>query len=345
MSNLNVDDLFGTPSTPVYEGVNNAEVDPFLFKPNAAKMPDKQYNCVLRILPYIAKDAQGNYQAPKSILTKYVSYIKDASGNNQVICDNPESVGNRQNPIHNTFFQLWGSKSELIQTKLKSCSLSVQENYVVCQILDNKSEPNTIGQLRLFKFGKNIKKVIDGALEDQYTPSDPYRLGSGQPVVFLNLKTKSFNNSECNDTTNVKCMVSSAFDFVINPLNNNEHIKLDGSNVEGLRTWKEWYLASMPTWDKYCYVEPTKEQLDKVLANFQTYFNILNGVGTTVGAQAVQNVQGTMAQPKPQNPLESFGNMAQQGAYKQAPIAPTAQPQPTQSTASEMSYDDIMNQL
>ena len=279
-----IDSIFDEESKPVYE-VRTSDVDKNLFKPKAANQPNKEYSAIIRLLPYFEFDEDGR-PLKQSILTKMVASIPNVNNTNLVICDNPETVGDRNNQITSTFWDLWHKADASLKETLKKCSLNTEKNYAVCQILKNDSEPETVGKIMVFEFGKSIHKLVDDAKADEDAGGDCFSLRSGTPIIRLKIGTKSLGSKEVNDMNNVECVYLKQYDFVMDA--NGNKVMTDGSDPDSLRAWKNWYLDFVKTlkdsWDRYKYKEPTAEQYIKIADNYKTFYNMAGVVSGTVSA-------------------------------------------------------------
>lgn len=248
MSNLN--DIFNMP-TDVKEITKDVAktktVDENLYQPSVDDAPDGVYTATLRFLPYI-KDIK------LSTISKYVYYLKDANDENGFYVDDPQTIGEKS-PIAQMYWKLKNSKNA-VDNKLAENFNRNYYNYSLVEIVKDPQHPELVGQIKVFRYGKKIKEMID----DESNGDEPCNVFDPFNGKNFNLKLKrvgGFNNYDSSKFGNVSPMTIDG-----------EKVTVDNA---GKKKIVEYLDNNSPDITVYDYKEWDAEMTEKVNRCLRTY--------------------------------------------------------------------------
>ena len=145
------------------------------------------YTSVIRFIPYVANPS-------KSLITKYVSYVKNPITNQAIYVDDPRSIG-QKSPILDMFFNCWGTNNAQIRDFAKQ-HISTKQQYVsLIQIIQDEQHPELVGKIMVFKFGKKIFDKLEaeqkGIMGNGINPFHPI---TGRYFLIKCISQSGFNN-------------------------------------------------------------------------------------------------------------------------------------------------------
>lgn len=175
--NLKVDDI------DTHKDEKKAVSD--LYSPKADDGKDGVYKALIRFLP-------NPKNLSKSILRKYVYWLEDQEGKGAYY-DSPSTVGEKC-PVQDLFFKLRNSESAAdrqASEKLKRRNIF----YSLIQIVKDPQNPELQGEIKILKYGWQLKKKIDEELNPEFSePTQVFDLFEGKNFEFIITKQARFNN-------------------------------------------------------------------------------------------------------------------------------------------------------
>lgn len=219
-----------------------------LYSPKADDGNDGVYKALIRFLP--------NPKNPsKSLLRKYVYWLEDDEGNGSYY-DSPSTIGEKC-PVQDLFFKLRNSDSAVdrgMSDKLKRRNVF----YSLIQIIDDKQNPDLNGQIKVLKYGWQVKKKIDEELNPEFSePTQVFDLFEGKNFEFIITKQAGFNNYD-----------SSKFQ------GSRSALSIDGTAVERTPDSQSKVIEhlnnapDLDQWDYKAWDEATRSKVMNVLAQY-----------------------------------------------------------------------------
>lgn len=226
----NLDDFFN--AKPVVTETATERVE---FKPNPKKGQNGVFQAVVRFLPNPVDPAN------KSMLKKYVVYLKNPVSNKQMSVDCPSTVG-QQDPIQNTFFALRGSSNPILQENSKLFSRKQQiASYV--QVIDCKSDPSLVNKILIWRYGTKVEAKIQAEMNPPMGEGhNPFNLLTGRPFNVQVKEVGGFPNyDEC---AFFDLNISQSGMRIVNNTNGQQQIYVVTPDTISTQQGKEWYLTT-----------------------------------------------------------------------------------------------------
>jgi len=187
MENYNeTDDLFGGSLDSKMDFLNEKKVSNSdgVYRIDLTKVKDKKrgYRSVIRFLPNLTKDGKVGQAAIEKI-AHYVN-IKDAKELNGWF-DSPKNFGEKC-PLTDLYYQMMNSKNVLLQERAKSLNYS-KKYYSYVLVIEDEQQPDLVGKIVLFSYGKTIKDKIAAERNGEITgvPCNIFDLAGGKDFVLL----------------------------------------------------------------------------------------------------------------------------------------------------------------
>jgi len=187
MSTYNeTDDLFGGSLDSKMDFLNEKKVQNSdgVYRIDLTKVKDKKkgYRSVIRFLPNLTKDGKVGQAAIEKI-AHYVN-IKDAKELSGWF-DSPKNFGEKC-PLTDLYYQMMNSKNVLLQERAKSLNYS-KKYYSYVLVLEDEQQPDLVGKIVLFSYGKTIKDKIAAERNGEITgvPCNIFDLAQGKDFVLL----------------------------------------------------------------------------------------------------------------------------------------------------------------
>jgi hypothetical protein len=175
--NLSVDDIDS------YQKTESKGSD--LYKPTADQGKDGIYTSLIRFVPN-PKNPQ------KSIVRKFVYWLEDGEGKGSYY-DSPSTIGEKC-PVQDLFFKLRNSESA-VDKKMAEKLKRREIYYSLVQIVKDAQNPEMEGQVKVFKFGYQIKQKIDEELNPQFDePCQVFDLFEGKNFELKVTKSAGYNS-------------------------------------------------------------------------------------------------------------------------------------------------------
>jgi len=166
------------------------------YGPTADKGKNGVYQSVVRFVAW--------WQDPQhSIFDKWVSWLVDPVTNRGRFVDCPSSIG-KPSILQDMFFKLW--KSESIQERQKAAIFSRKHSFAtIVQIIKDDQNPDLVGKLMIWKFGKKIFEKIEAEKKPLVgEPHEPFDLLYGKAFQVVITKVAGFNNYDQSKFLEVK---------------------------------------------------------------------------------------------------------------------------------------------
>lgn len=166
------------------------------YGPTADKGKNGVYQSVVRFVAW--------WQDPQhSIFDKWVSWLVDPVTNRGRFVDCPSSIG-KPSILQDMFFKLW--KSESIQERQKAAIFSRKHSFAtIVQIIKDDQNPDLVGKLMVWKFGKKIFEKIEAEKKPLVgEPHEPFDLLYGKAFQVVITKVAGFNNYDQSKFLEVK---------------------------------------------------------------------------------------------------------------------------------------------
>lgn len=247
----NLDDIFSMP-TDVSEITQNivsqkGNVDENLYTPKPDEAADGVYKATLRFLP----NAKNVHQ---STISKIVYFLKDANGENGFYVDSPKTVG-EDCPMAKMYWKLKKSKSVIDQQLTENIS-RMMFNYSLVEIIKDPQHPELVGQIKVFRYGKKVKDMIEKESHDEDEPCNVFDPFNGKNFSLVVKKVSNYPNYDSSKFGN-SCPMS-----------------IDGEKVPVSEAGKKKVLAFLkdaPDLSVYEYKEWSEETRERVYKNLRTF--------------------------------------------------------------------------
>jgi hypothetical protein len=154
-----MDDLFGTNLDTKMDFLNEKKPQSAdgVYRIDLTKVKDKKrgYRSVVRFLPNLTKEGKVGQAAIEKI-AHYVNIkeAKELSG----WFDSPKNFGEKC-PLTDLYYQMMNSKNVVLQEKAKCLNYS-KKYYSYVLVLEDEQQPDLVGKIMLFSYGKTIKDKI-----------------------------------------------------------------------------------------------------------------------------------------------------------------------------------------
>ena len=187
MENFNeMDDLFGGNLDSKMDFLNEkkAQNADGVYRIDLTKVKDKKkgYRSVIRFLPNLTKEGKVGQAAIEKI-AHYVNIkeAKELSG----WFDSPKNFGEKC-PLTDLYYQMMNSKNVVLQERAKSLNYS-KKYYSYVLVIEDEQQPDLVGKIMLFSYGKTIKDKIAAERNGEITgmPCNIFDLAQGKDFVLL----------------------------------------------------------------------------------------------------------------------------------------------------------------
>jgi len=206
---LNLENIFSFDSSGAYENTTQTITSKFknIYKPSMGKEGVKRYLSLLKFLP-------NPESISKSIICKRELYLINPLTKQGRTLDLPMLTGGVRSIIFTAYTLCNNSESMRIKNLLKNFS-SYTQYFSLVQIIDDSVHPELNGQIKVFKYGDTIHKMI---LETK-NPSSKHKesnnifdLESGK-LFQLNI-TKNTNNPNQGDYSTCEFLDKTSFPII-----------------------------------------------------------------------------------------------------------------------------------
>ena len=183
---MELDDLFGgnLDNTMDFLKEKKAVNSDGIYRVDLTKVKDKKkgYRSVVRFLPNLTKDGKVGQSAIEKI-THYVDIknMKELSG----WFDSPKNF-NEKCPLTDLYYNMQNSKNAILQERSKSLKYS-KKYYSYVLVIEDEQQPETVGKIMIFQYGKTIKDKIQAERNGEITgvPCNVFDLAAGKDFVML----------------------------------------------------------------------------------------------------------------------------------------------------------------
>jgi hypothetical protein len=155
-----------------------------IYRVDLTKVKDKKkgYRSVIRFLPNLTKEGKVGQAAIEKI-THYVDIknAKELSG----WFDSPKNF-NEKCPLTDLYYNMINSKNAILQEKAKCLKYS-KKYYSYVLVLEDEQQPELVGKIMIFQYGKTIKDKILAEKNGEITgvPCNVFDLAAGKDFVML----------------------------------------------------------------------------------------------------------------------------------------------------------------
>jgi hypothetical protein len=187
MANLNeMDDLFGGNLDSKMDFLNEKKTvnADGIYRIDLTKAKDKKkgYKSVIRFLPNLTKEGKVGQAAIEKI-AHYVDIKnqKELSG----WFDSAKNF-NEKCPLTDLYYSMVNSKNAILQEKAKSLKYT-KKYYSYCLVLEDEQQPELVGKIMIFQYGKTIKDKIAAERNGEISgvPCNVFDLSQGKDFVIL----------------------------------------------------------------------------------------------------------------------------------------------------------------
>lgn len=165
------------------EGTSKTNTDG-IYRIDLSKAKDKKkgYRSVVRFLPNLTKEGKLGQSAVEKI-SHYVDIknLKELSG----FFDSPRNF-NDKCPLTDLYYQLDGSKNAILKERAKMLKYS-KKYYSYVLILEDEQQPELVGKIMIFQYGKTIKDKISAEKNGEITGTsvNVFDLSEGKDFVLF----------------------------------------------------------------------------------------------------------------------------------------------------------------
>jgi hypothetical protein len=221
-----------------------------LYKPTADQGKDGVYTSLIRFLPN-PKNPQ------KSIIRKFVYWLEDAEGKGAYY-DSPSTVGEKC-PVQDLFFKLRNSESA-VDKKMAEKLKRREIYYSLIQVIKDPQSPEMEGQVKVFKYGYQIKQKIDEELNPQFDePCQVFDLFDGKNFELKVTKSAGYNSFTASKFQGKKTAVIIGGSVMENSKDDRTKI------MEYLKEVPELDSFDFKPWD-----DSTRNSVERILDNYRS---------------------------------------------------------------------------
>lgn len=291
-------DLFN-PGSSVVEEKKETEVYSVSFK----KGKNNVYKSIIRFVPW--------YQNPnKNVMDKYVTYVKNPT-NRQVgrYIDNPKEGS----PVSDMYWRLVNTQDPRFVDFAKDIFGSKRQFSALIQIMADEQQPELVGKIKVFKFGKTIMDKIKAEEQPVYGEgTNPFHPIYGRKFLLVVTEQRNFNNYDQSQFITEKDATGDKPSgmWLINPATNQYEVVCD-TNQHLLMEYLQTNSPDLSKYDVQPWSESDQKYVTEVLTACENY--VLTGAITESAQMATQ---------------QSFGVL--NGSPVTQPVFPGATPAPTQ---------------
>jgi len=187
MTNLDeMDDLFGSDLNNKMDFLNDKKTvnSDGVYRIDLTKAKDKKkgYRSVIRLLPNLTREGKVGQAAIEKI-AHYVDIKnqKEISG----WFDSSKNF-NEKCPLTDLYYNMVNSKNAILQEKAK-CLKYTKKYYSYCLVIEDEQQPELVGKIMIFQYGKTIKDKIAQEKNGEITgmPCNVFDLSQGKDFVIL----------------------------------------------------------------------------------------------------------------------------------------------------------------
>jgi hypothetical protein len=153
-----------------------------IYRIDLTKAKDKKrgYRSVIRFLPNLTKDGKLGASALEKI-SHYVK-VKGADELNGWF-DSPKNFGEKC-PLSDLYYAMTNSKNAVLMEKAKCLNYS-RKYYSYVLVLEDENQPELVGKIMIFQYGKTIKDKIQSEKDGDISgsPCNVFRIDSGKDFV------------------------------------------------------------------------------------------------------------------------------------------------------------------
>ena len=269
-----------------------------------------------------------------SIVSKWVTWLKDPVTKTSRPIDNPQTVNADYNPINALFWPLFRSDNAKLVNLAKECISTNQQHASIIQVINDQNRPELNGKFLIFRYGKKLRDMIDAEENGtQYTEGrDPFDVFTGRCFML-----KCVNQGGNNNYDQSKFIDSSTGSGLLFTTGQKDATGKDilfqaKPEIENIQQFMYKYLLdNCPDLSEYAYKQWDSATADYVAQTLQVIENAAQNGGVPVNANAfgapqaavvnaIPGVNGAPTQPQSVQGLLS----AQLGAtgVPQHPVAP-----------------------
>lgn len=163
-----------------------------IYRVDMSKVTDKKkgYRAKLRFLPNLTRDGKLGPAAIEKI-THYVDIKSDKSLSGWF--DSAKNF-NEKCPLTDLYYQLKNSKNAILMEKAESLKYS-KKYYSYVLILEEEQQPELVGKIMIFQYGKQIRDKIQAERNGEITgvPCNVFKLEDGKDFVLVVKETADKN--------------------------------------------------------------------------------------------------------------------------------------------------------
>jgi hypothetical protein len=272
------------------------------------------YKSVIRFIPWF-KDPSNNYT------DKYVTYlINPTNPTSGRYIDNPQE----NSPLTNMYFRLVNTKIPKFEEFAKKTIKSKRQYAALVQIISDENQPNLVGQIKVFKFGKTIMEKIKGELNPAMgTPINPFHPIQGRYFSLVVTEQSGFPNYDQSQFFSVQegGYVKPSGMWYLNPTTNALEAVTEQTNQQYVMDYLQQYSPDLSKYDIQPWSEQDQKYVSDVLSICENY--IATGGNLADTSQVVtQQSFATLSNSPVQNPVFP-------GAVNNTPTFPGSVPTPT----------------
>jgi len=163
-----------------------------IYRVDMSKVTDKKkgYRAKLRFLPNLTKEGKLGPAAIEKI-THYVDIKSDKSLSGWF--DSAKNF-NEKCPLTDLYYQLKNSKNAILMEKAECLKYS-KKYYSYVLILEDEQQPDLVGKIMIFQYGKQIREKIQAERNGEITgvPCNVFKLEDGKDFVLVVKETAEKN--------------------------------------------------------------------------------------------------------------------------------------------------------
>ena len=156
-----------------------------IYRINLELVKDKKkgWKSVIRLLPNLTKEGKIGQSAIEKI-THYVDIKenKDLSG----WFDSAKNFPGEKCPLTDLYYQMTNSKNAILMEKAKSLKYS-KKYYSYCLVIEDEQQPELVGKIMIFQYGKQISDKIKAELNGDITGEscNVFDLNAGKDLTLI----------------------------------------------------------------------------------------------------------------------------------------------------------------
>ena len=156
-----------------------------IYRIDMEKVKDKKkgWRSVIRLLPNLSKEGK----VGQSAIEKITHYV-DIKNNKELSgwFDSPKNFPGEKCPLTDLYYQMKNSKNAILVEKAECLKYS-KKYYSYCLIIEDEQQPELVGKIMIFQYGKQISEKIKAEMNGDITGEqcNVFDLSAGKDLTLI----------------------------------------------------------------------------------------------------------------------------------------------------------------